>query len=122
MGSMHRGLGQAACFLLAVAVVAAPWLLRNQVCFGQPFLTRFAGRSFWWSCFKGSPQDWLDPPIPFGSGPATNLVLGRLQGVDPHNAWATYHALRERGYSQIEADNLMLRASQEAIRRIPGST
>ena len=113
--ALHCGLAVAAMLLFV-----APWLIRNQVCFGRPFLTRFAGRSLWWSCFKGNPADWLDPPLPFGDGPATRTVRDTVPDVNPHDTWRTFKALVATGYSESTADDLMFRGAKEAIFAHPG--
>jgi 4-amino-4-deoxy-L-arabinose transferase-like glycosyltransferase len=118
--SWRRRATQATCVLLAAGLIVAPWLIRNQVYFGGPFLTKFAGRALWWSCFRESPVGRLNPSIPFAEdGPATNAVRGAVPDVDPHDTWATYKELVRRGYSQIDADDLMLCAAKEAIRAHP---
>ena len=102
----------AASLLIATGVVVAPWLIRNEVYFGSPFLTKFGGRALWWSCFRGSPADRFNPPIPFADGPATQTIRQIVPDVDPHDTWAIYKELLRQGYSQINADELMLRSRQ----------
>jgi 4-amino-4-deoxy-L-arabinose transferase-like glycosyltransferase len=109
------------CSLVLVSALAlvAPWVVRNERHFGQPFLTRSAGRSLWWSCFKGNPADRLDPPIPFADGPATRTVLQAVKEVSPHDTWRISKGLVRLGCSESAADELMLRAAKEAIRENP---
>jgi 4-amino-4-deoxy-L-arabinose transferase-like glycosyltransferase len=105
--------------LATALAIVAPWLVRNKVNFGQPFLTRVAGRSLWWSCFKGNPADRLDPPIPFADGPATRKVCQAVKTVSPHDTWGTFKELVKLGCSESAADELMLRGAKEAIRANP---
>jgi 4-amino-4-deoxy-L-arabinose transferase-like glycosyltransferase len=109
------------CGLVVVTALAlvAPWLVRNKVNFGQPFLARVAGRSLWWSCFKGNPADKVDPPIPFADGPATRAILQAVKTVSPHDTWRLSKELIRLGCSESTADDLMFRAAREAIRQNP---
>lgn len=116
----RRRMVDCAVALAAALVLVAPWLVRNEVHFGQPFLARVAGRSLWWSCFKGNPDDRVDPPIPFADGPATRTVFHTVTTVSPHDTWRTSKELVRQGYSEIAADELMLQVAKEAISANPG--
>jgi len=106
--------------LMAAGLIVAPWLIRNEVYFGSPFLTKYLGRAMWYSCFRGRPTDRFNPPIPFAEeGPATQAVRRAAPNADPRNAFTTYKELVQHGYSQIDADELMLRTVKEAIRSHP---
>ncbi len=105
--------------LVAAACLVAPWLVRNQTCFGATALTQVTGRSLWWSCFKGDPADRLDPPLPFADGPATQSIRRSLRTVSPHNTWGTFKALVRLGCSESAADDLMLRGAKEGIQARP---
>ena len=107
--------------MAAVLLVAGPWLLRNQIYCGSPFLTKFAGRSLWYSCYYGNPADRLNPPLPFADGSATQEILRTASDVSPHDIWAVYKSLLRRGYSPSAADELMLAADKEGIRRTLGN-
>ncbi len=114
-------LAHAACVVLAAGLVVGPWVVRNEVCFGSPFVTKFAGRSLWWSCFRGDPASRFNAPIPFAEhGRATLAVRQAVPGVDLHNTWKTYKELLVHGYSQIAADEVMLCSAKEAIQENPG--
>ena len=117
--SWRKRVGHCSLVVATALVVVAPWLVRNQVNFGQPFLTRVAGRSLWWSCFKGNPADRLDPPIPFADGPATRTVCQAVTTVNPHDTWRTFKELVRLGCSESAADQMMFRAAKEAIRENP---
>jgi 4-amino-4-deoxy-L-arabinose transferase-like glycosyltransferase len=106
-----------ASFLVATGLIVGPWLLRNEVYFGSPFLTKFGGRALWWSCFRESPAGRFNPPIPFAEdGPAMQVIRQTVPDVDPHDTWMIYKALVSHGFSPIDADELMLRAAKEAVR------
>jgi len=114
---------QGACLVGSMMLVVLPWLVRNQVCFGRPFLTRSLGRQMWDCCFLGEPDGhWLNATLPLAADkPATRQVLAELEGsrVDLHETWDVYPELLARGYSEIECDDLMLAVSNEAIRERP---
>ncbi len=117
---LRRSIVHAACFLLAAGLVIAPWLIRNEVYFGGPFLTKFGGRALWWSCFRESPNSSLNRPIPFAeNGTAMQAVRQAVPDADLHDTWRVYKELVGRGFSQIDADDLMLRAAKEAIQAHP---
>ena len=118
--SWRKRLAHAVCVLCATGLIVGPWLVRNQVYFGSPFLTKVGGRSLWWSCFHTGHADRFNPPLPFAHGPATQAVRQTVPDVDPHDTWRTYKALVNRGYSQIAADELMMQGAKEAIRAYPG--
>jgi len=114
---------QGACLVGSMMLVLLPWLVRNQVCFGRPFLTKSLGRQLWDCCFLGEPDGhWLNATLPLAAeAPATRQLLAELEGskVDLHETWDVYPELRTLGYSEIESDDLMLAVSGEAIRDQP---
>ena len=117
--SWQRRAGDCAIALGTAMALVVPWLARNEVQFGQPFLTKVGGRALWWSCFKGNPADTLDPPIPFANGPATQTVFQTVTTVNPHDTWRTSNELVRLGYREIDVDSLMLQGAKEAIRANP---
>ncbi len=117
--SWRKRVGHGCLVIVTALALVAPWLVRNQARFGEPFLTRLAGRALWWSCFKGNPADKFDPPIPFADGPATRTVRQAVKTVNPHDTWGTFKELVRLGCSESAADELMLRAAKEAIRENP---
>jgi 4-amino-4-deoxy-L-arabinose transferase-like glycosyltransferase len=112
-----------ACVVLAIAVLVGPWCLRNQLLFGQPFLTRSLGRQLWDASLAGeTSRNRLCPmPLPFADGPNTARLLEELRGhdVDPRETFHVFGELRKIGYGELEADALMQAAAVEAIRRQP---
>jgi 4-amino-4-deoxy-L-arabinose transferase-like glycosyltransferase len=117
--SWRRRAIDCALVLAAALAIVTPWLVRNEARFGQPFLARVAGRSLWWSCFKGNPADTLDPPIPFADGPATRAIRQTAAKVNLHDTWRISKELVRQGYPEIDADALMLQGAKEAIRANP---
>jgi 4-amino-4-deoxy-L-arabinose transferase-like glycosyltransferase len=118
--SFRNRVAHAGFVLAAVGLVVGPWLIRNQVYFGSPFLTKFAGRSLWWSCFRDGPAGRFNSPLSFADdGAATRAIRQAVPEVDPHDTWKVYKELVGRGYSQIDADELMLRAAKEGIAAHP---
>ena len=112
-----------ACFLIAVGLVLGPWLIRNQVYFRSPFLTKFAGRSLWWSCFRESSSGSINRPIPFAEdGRAMQTIRQTVPDVDGRDTWKIYKGLVRCGYSQIDADDLMFCLPKKRSRHIHGAS
>ena len=107
----HAGL-----LLLGFSLTLAPWLLRNQALFGEPFLVKFTGRTTWLSCFHPRAAN-----LPFPEGPALARVLeiADQRGGDRRELWDVYAALTRAGHSELEADDLMAAATAETIRSLP---
>jgi 4-amino-4-deoxy-L-arabinose transferase-like glycosyltransferase len=118
--SLGKRVMHAVSVLTATGLLVTPWVIRNEIYFGSPFLTKFGGRALWWSCFRGNVKDSLNPPIPLSDGPATKAIRESAPDVDLHDAWGVYKKLVTRGYSQIDADELMFRAAMEGIHGHPG--
>jgi len=119
-----RSLVKQGAFLVgSMMLVLLPWLVRNQVCFGRPFLTKSMGRHTWECSLSGEPDDnWLNATLPFAAdGPATAQMLAELESaeVNPHKTWEVYYALFGAGHSEIESDDLMLAVGREAMRAQP---
>lgn len=111
-GAGRRVLRHAGALVLGVALLVAPWLARNQAAFGEPFLTRFAGRTLWVSCYHPHAG-----ALPFPDLPALDAVFAHAGGpeVDRRDAWSVYAALRSAGLGEIEADDLMARAAIASV-------
>jgi 4-amino-4-deoxy-L-arabinose transferase-like glycosyltransferase len=115
-----RRLVHAACMSAAAMALTAPWMIRNEVYFGSPFLSKILGPTLWWACYTGDPASRIDPPLPFTDGPATQAVLRAVPSVDPREAWEVRKALmRQAKFSEIAADDLMLAAAKEGISAYP---
>jgi hypothetical protein len=108
--------------LMAVAMLAvlAPWMLRNEVCCGRPFLVKYLGANLWWSLFKGDVHQRFDPAIPFADTANTKAVLAKLGGVNVHKHYAVFRKLESLGYSHLQIDDLMTGVCLDAIRQHPG--
>lgn len=106
----------AACLLGAFALAVAPWLVRNQRAHGEAFLVAFTGRSLWWSAFGRG-----NAGLRHADGDASLAVGAALEGsgVDLHEPWDVWTALREGGRDGREAERLMLAATREAIAEQP---
>ncbi len=100
----------------AMLVVIGPWLVRNQLAFGEPFLTRFQGRNLWASCFEP-----INARLPFPNSPAVAelLEVARDHEVNPRNVWQLYIALRATGRSELEADDLLAAGARQTIAAMP---
>ena len=121
-GWLRRVAGQTACLLLTLGVLLSPWVLRNKYCFGEFFVTKFVGRQLWAGCLcRAADGPALLAGLDFADGPKTRLLCAKL-GVDhvpSRGHWTIFLALRSAGCSEIEAENLMLAATLEAIRGEP---
>jgi hypothetical protein len=110
VGGARRTLGersrQGGLFALAVLASVSPWLARNQLVFGQAFLTRSLGRHLWVSTFasggaalplpEGQPAEWM-------------------RGVDFREEWAVDGTLEWHGLAELERDDWMISVSRRAI-------
>jgi hypothetical protein len=101
---------------LAIGVLIAPWLLRNQYLFGKPFLTEFVGRNVWIVTFQDGSGAGLDLPTTEASG---NLKrrLANVGLVDDgwRHTWTTSKALVASGLNDPQADRLMKQVAADAI-------
>ncbi len=59
---LHHRFVHAAIAALTIAVLIAPWLMRNQYLFGRPFLTEFVGRNVWVVTFQDGSGAGLELP------------------------------------------------------------
>lgn len=107
--------GQVAVLVAAVYIALAPWLLRNQVLFGSPFMTQFIGRNLWVVTF----EDQFGAGLKLGDGPASSELKQRLAEFDGqviiHDTWSVSDALTATGLPDDEIDALMLRVCRELI-------
>lgn len=121
-GGPRRIVGQVACLLVTMGVLLSPWVLRNKYCFGEFFVTKFAGRQLWAACLCRKPSESpLLAGLDFADGPHTRSLCSKL-GVDKvpsRGHWTIYYKLRAAGCGEIEAENLMFAATLEAIRGEP---
>jgi 4-amino-4-deoxy-L-arabinose transferase-like glycosyltransferase len=113
--SLRRCAAHCGLVIAIALIIVAPWLIRNEVHFGSPFLTKIGGRALWLTCFRGNPADPVDPTIPFADGPATQTIRRTVSTVSLHDTWGVSRELVRLGYSEIEADDLLMRGAKEAI-------
>jgi hypothetical protein len=108
-----------AMIVLAVYVALTPWLLRNQVLFGSPFMTRFLGRNLWVVTF----EEQSGAGLTLGDGPASSELKEHLERVDVpvamDDTWSVSAALTASGLPDDEIDALMLRVCRELILNSP---
>ncbi|WP_145168462.1 hypothetical protein [Rubripirellula lacrimiformis] len=97
----------------------SPWLIRNQVMFGKPFLTEFVGRNLWIVTF----QDGSCAGLPIPNTDAGQTLTRRLDRVgvtdDRELTWTVSGGLIKSGLSDPQADQLMKRVAIDAIRQAP---
>jgi hypothetical protein len=106
----------AAVAALTIAVLIAPWLMRNDYLFGKPFLTEFVGRNVWIVTF----QDGSGAGLDLTTTAATEQLRQRLSvaGVDDdrwRHTWTTSKGLVASGLNDPQADDLMKRVAVDAI-------
>jgi hypothetical protein len=110
----HAGLAVA-----AAAALVSPWLIRNQVLFGEPFLTEFVGRNLWVVTFQGGSGTGLELP----DSAAAEVLMRRLANVSASHlwqeTWAVSVALVASGLNDAQADQLMRRVALDAIEQHP---
>ncbi|TWU57452.1 glycosyltransferase family 39 protein [Rubripirellula reticaptiva] len=108
--------------LIAGGVIAAmvmPWLARNQVMFGKPFLTEFVGRNLWVVTFQDGSGAGLAIPDSV-SGRSLKARLDRVGVVEGRDAtWLVSDGLTRSGLSDPQADQLMKAVAIEAIKKSP---
>lgn len=99
---------------LIVASCSAPWMLRNQLLFGKPFLTEFVGRNIWIVTFRDGSGSGLE--IPRGS--SADQLRERLNQVNAadqwKDTWQVSNALVRSGLNDAAADQLMKKVALQA--------
>lgn len=109
--------------LMAAAVVAifcGPWLLRHERLFGEPFLTKFLGRSLWFVTFQDGSGAGLSLPET-EAGEHLQRRLERVGAMDQwHSNWGVSNALVRSGLSDPDADRLMKQVAIDALKANPG--
>jgi hypothetical protein len=109
-GRRGEFLRQAGLLVGGCLLAVAPWLLRNQAVYGEPFLTRGTGIRLWAAVFSPAGANLDLPP----GGPAD-----RLAGCNWRHEWTAAGTLHEQGMGEEERDRWMSAAAVEAIRRRP---
>ncbi|MGB7328119.1 MAG: hypothetical protein WBD31_24805 [Rubripirellula sp.] len=125
VGAKSNGLtmrGRVLHVLIAGGVTAAmvmPWLARNQVMFGKPFLTEFVGRNLWVVTFQDGAGAGLVIPDST-SGNSLKARLDRVAVIEGRDAtWVVSDGLVRSGLSDPQADQLMKAVAVEAIKKSP---
>jgi hypothetical protein len=102
---------QAGLLMGGYLLVLGPWIVRNQMVYGEPFLARGVGIRLWAAVFS-----------PAGAG--LDLPPGepseRLANCNWRHEWTAAGSLREQGLGELECDRWMNQVAVEAIRRQPG--
>ncbi|MDB4532994.1 hypothetical protein N9053_00050 [bacterium] len=107
--------------ILIVTGCSAPWIVRNQLLFGKPFLTEFVGRNIWIVTFKDGSGAGLAMP----SSNTANQLMQRLEQVNAANqwqdTWVVSNALVRSGLSDAGADQLMQTVALQAVQQDPST-
>jgi hypothetical protein len=115
----QRRLIHVALAAMVSLVMCGPWLFRNDLLFGMPFLTEFLGRNMWVVAFQGESGAGLSLP----DSPASEqlqLRLNRVGEIDQWQAtWGVSNALVRSGLSDPDADQLMKEVAVDAARSQP---
>jgi hypothetical protein len=112
-----RSLWPHAAAMLAVTItLLAPWFIRNKLVFGHFCLAQFTGRALWDTC-RVSPRQL---PVENADGPNNRRLRSLLEdsGINMDSAdttWPITYALREKGYSDYDADKIIQAAAVESI-------
>ena len=102
---------------LTVLVIVSPWLMRNQLLFGKPFLTEFVGRNIWIVTFQDGSGAGLDLPETKSAEQLKRRLANVGVGGDEswRHTWTVSNGLVASGLSDPQADRLMKRVSLEAV-------
>jgi hypothetical protein len=105
-----------AVMCVVMAALLAPWVFRNKIVFGHYVLTQFTGRALW-DTIRLNPNQM---PVDNSDGPHNRRLRSLLEGTgvkmdSADTTWPITHALRDKGYSDYEADKLMQAAALESI-------
>ncbi len=100
--ALRRFWAHAAVLLVLMALLFAPWYVRNKIVFGKYFLTQFTGRALWSGC-HGRPSQM---PVEDSNGPKNQELRAALEGtgVNMESEWDVSRALVERGRSDYDAE------------------
>jgi hypothetical protein len=102
-GALKPRLVQCAAFVLCLAAVLAPWVIRNQRVFGKPIATTTHGGNTLLLCNNDSYYDWVLAGKPIAEWNARSLKSHELSGVTTTNTpldelaydAACYHQARQ---------------------------
>lgn len=114
-----RRLQHLAWAAVTFAVLIAPWVARNQVLFGRPFLTEFVGRNLWIVTFQPGSGAGLPMPETEEASELQRRIASSGREVDPRATWQVSRALVAAGLRDDEADRLMKAVAFQAVRRHP---
>lgn len=97
-------------FAAAFVLVLSPWLARNQIAYGAPFVSVGLGQRLWYACFSNYGAELTVPE---------EHLRGRLAGVEWWEEAAVFRALKGQGLDELERDAWMAAISKRAIMRQP---
>jgi hypothetical protein len=105
---------------LGMALIVAPWVVRNEIAAGHPVVSTIGNQVLFWRVFDGA------NPLPFvGNDPETNLVrdLYARDRADPGPAkvgvWQIAGLLEGRGHSGGEVGSIQREMALRALRAEP---
>lgn len=105
--------------IVVFSVVLSPWLMRNWLVFGEPFLARLPTVNKWEVCFQGGSAARL--PIPnTPAGRQLLALIGTPEGDVPDRyCYGAVGALKAKGLGTEEIDQLVTAVCADAIREHP---
>ena len=118
-GSRRRLINHLACFVAALAVMWLPWYARNYIYCGQLSFTRTAGLTLWGSLFRTSPDDTLNPGMAFAETPEMQRLAELVEGENLRSQWGVFRKLRQKGYTDDEAIDMMQTVCLQAVKAHP---
>ncbi len=102
---------------MIVTACSAPWMLRNQLLFGKPFLTEFVGRNIWIVTFRAGSGAGLEIPL----GSTADQLRERLNQVNAadqwQDTWQVSNALVRSGLDDAAADQMMKKVALQAAQQ-----
>lgn len=102
---------------LIVTACSAPWMLRNEMLFGKPFLTEFVGRNIWIVTFRDGSGAGLEMPL----SSSADRLRQRLSQVGAANqwqdTWQVSNALVRSGLDDAAADQMMKQVALQAAQQ-----
>lgn len=117
--AIRRRLGHVFVAGLTTMAIVTPWLMRNQVLFGKPFITEFVGRNIWIVTFQDGSGAGLDLPKKSEAEELTRRLNNVGITDNWRHTWTVSKALVRSGLDDASADRLMKSVALSAARESP---
>jgi hypothetical protein len=83
--------------VVALAVVVIPWFVRNQIVFGEPFLTEFFGRNLWIVTFQDGAGAGLSYPDTDAGAELLQKTAAQQFDLELQHTWTVSNRLTSSG-------------------------